>query len=549
MPATDTPIPLRAHRFTPTRRATAGAALFRRAFLDARTRTVAFAYVFAVYSWLQSSAYRSTYPTQADRIAFARSFAGNDAIRLFYGYPYDVVTVGGYSAWRVGGTLVLAAAAFGVLAAVRAMRTEEDAGRTEIVLAGCVPRRTSYLSAMAAIGAGTLILWFAEFAGFVVGRLPVAGSAYLALATVSVVPVFVGIGAVASQLAPNRRVAIALSSAAAVLFWLLRIVADTWAGGAWLRWATPLGWAEELRPFTGAHPAVLLLPVAACVPLVAIAARINAGRDVGAGILPARDTAAPHLRLLSSPIAQALRSERGSLATWMFGFAAFSVILGKISTSISSAGVSTKIQKDFAKFGTGSIVTPSGYLAFVFIIVILAVCLFVCSQIGAAREEEAEERLETLFALPVGRRRWFGGRLLIAALAAATLSVLAGLLTWAGAASQGVNVSLPRMLEAGANGIPISLLFLGIAALAYAVAPRASAAIAYGLVSATFLWYLVGSVLGIPKWIIDLTPFRHIGLVPVQTFQATAAWVMVAVGVATAAGAVAVLRHRDLFAA
>jgi ABC-2 type transport system permease protein len=540
---------LRVPHITSGSRATQAAALFRRTFLDARTRTIAFAYVFAVYAWLESAAYRSAYPTQADRIDFSRSFAGNDAIRLFYGYPYNVVTVGGYSAWRVGGTLALAAAAFGVLAAVRAFRTEEDAGRTEIVLAGCVARRTSYLSATAAIGAATFLLWFAEFAGFVVGRLPAAGSAYLALETVSVVVVFVGIGAVASQLAPNRRVALALCAAAAVLFWLVRVIADTWTDGAWLRWLTPLGWAEELRPFTGAQPAVLLLPVVACVPLFAIAAWINAGRDVGAGILPVRDTAAPHLRLLSSPTLQALRSERAGLATWMFGFAAFSVILGKISTSISSAGISTKLQKDFAKLGAGSVITPSGYLAFVFIVVILAVCLFVCSQIGAAREEEAEERLETLFALPVGRRRWFCGRLLIAAVAAATLSVLAGLLTWAGASSQGVNISLPRMLEAGANGIPVSLLFLGVAALAYAVAPRASAAIAYGLVTAAFLLYLIGSVLAIPKWMIDLTPFRHIGLIPVQTFQATAAGIMIAVGVVGAAVAVAVLRRRDLLAA
>jgi hypothetical protein len=36
---------------------------------------------------------------------------------------------------------------------------------------------------MAAIGAATLVLWAAEVAGFALGRLPVAGSAYLALAT------------------------------------------------------------------------------------------------------------------------------------------------------------------------------------------------------------------------------------------------------------------------------------------------------------------------------------------------------------------------------
>ncbi|MGO8873356.1 MAG: ABC transporter permease [Acidimicrobiales bacterium] len=549
MSATDTRTSTPVHRSVPGRGVSAGVALSRRAFADARIRTIAFGYVFAVYSWLQAAGFRSAYPTLADRVAFARSFAGNDAIRLFYGYPYDVVTVGGYSAWRVGGTLALVAAAFGVLAAVRALRTEEDAGRAEIILAGSVRRRTAFLSAMAAIGAGTAILWLAEFVGFVVGRLPVAGSAYLALATASVVPVFVGIGALASQLAPTRRIALALASAVTVLFWLLRVIADTWIGGAWLRWTTPLGWAEELRPFADARPIVLLLPVAVSVPLIVVAARIAAGRDIGTGVLPVRDSAPPRLRLLSSPLAQALRSERATLAVWGFGLAAFAAILGMISTSISSAGVSEKLQKELAKLGSGSITTPSGYLAFVFIIFILAVCLFVCSQVGAAREEEAEERLETLLAQPVGRTSWLGERLIIAALAAAILSLLAGLITWAGAASQGVSISLPRMLEAGANCLPASLLFLGIAALAYAMVPRASSAISYCLVSAAFLWYLVGSLLSLPKWVIDLTPFQHIGLVPAQAFRPAAAGIMVAIGLVATVAALGVFRRRDLLGA
>lgn len=174
-----------------------------RAFLDARTRTVAFAYIYAAYSWLQATGYHAAYPTLADRIAFSRSFAGNDAIRLFYGYPYDVATVGGYSAWRVGGTLALAGAAFGILASVRALRAEEDAGRTELVLAGVVGRSTVFASSMAAIAVGTAILWSAEFVGFIIAGLPLIGSAYLALATASVVPVFVGIGAAASSLLPG----------------------------------------------------------------------------------------------------------------------------------------------------------------------------------------------------------------------------------------------------------------------------------------------------------------------------------------------------------
>ena len=476
-----------------------GRALARRALRDARTRTIAFAYLFALYAYIQPVGYRHTYPTTADRASFAQSFAGNKGLRLFYGEPHDLLTVSGYTAWRVGGTLAIVAAVFGLLAAVRALRTEEDTGRMELVLAAPVGRRTTFASAMAAIAAGVAILWLAEFAGFVVGGLPAGGSAYLALATASVMPVFAGVGAMASQLAPTRRIALELGGAVVGLCFALRVVADTADGVGWLRWATPLGWAEELRPFSGARPLVLVLPVVATVLLVAAAARIAATRDIGTGMLPARDSADPRLALLSSPTAQALRAERASLIVWTSGVAVFAFILGVVSQSVSSANIPAGARREIAKLGSGSIATPTGYLAFVFVFFILAVSLFACAQVGAARHEEADQQLETLLALPVGRRRWLGGRLLLAGCAAAAISVAAGVFTWAGAASAGVSVSLPRMLEAGANCLPVALLFLGLAALAYAVAPRASAGIAYGLVTVTFLWQLVGSLLGAPQ--------------------------------------------------
>jgi ABC-2 type transport system permease protein len=521
-------------------------ALARRAFRDARVRTVSFGYLLAAIAYIQPVTYRHAYPTQSSRLSFAHSFAENKAIRLFYGVQYNLLTVGGYTAWRVGGTLAIFAAVFGLLAAVRALRTEEDTGRMELVLAGVVGRRTAYLSAMAAIAAGGLILGLAEFAGLVIAGLPADGSAYLVLATVSVVPVFVGVGAMTSQLAPTRRMALELGGAAVGLCLLLRVIADTSSGAGWLRWATPLGWAEELRPFTGPHPLVLLIPVVASVLLLVAAARIAAGRDIGTGVLPARDTAEARLGLLSSPTAQALRSERGSLIVWLCGVGVFAYVIGVIAKSTSSAGISKSLQRELAKLGSGSIVTPSGYLAFVFIFFVLAISLFACSQIGAARHEEADQRLETLLSEPVSRRSWLGGRLLLATCAAVAIALAAGLLSWAGAESGGVSISLPRMLEAGANCLPVALLFLGIAALAYGVVPRASAGIAYGLVTVAFLWDLFGSLLGAPQWLVELTPFEHVGLVPAQPFRATAAIVMLAIAAVAAVAAIRIFERRDL---
>jgi polyether ionophore transport system permease protein len=513
----------------------------------ARMLSVVFVYLFLVYSFIQPVGYRRVYTTAVSRAAFARDFGANPGLRLLYGEPRGVATVDGYTAWRVGGVLAIAAAVFGLLAAVRALRGEEDAGRTELALAGIVSRRTAYLSAVGAIGAATLLLWAAEFAGFAVARLPLAGSAYLALATVSIIPVTVGAGAVASQVAPTRRIALEIGGGVVALFFLLRVIADTVAAAGWLRWLTPLGWAEELRPFAGPRPVVLLLPAVASVLLLLLAERLGATRDIGSGLLPERGGGSS-LRLLSSPAAQALRSQRDSLIAWGASFGVFAFILGVVSSSVTSSGIPAGVDKEMAKLGAGSILSPSGYLALIFFVYMLGFSLFACAQVGAARREEAGQQLETLLALPVGRSGWLTGRLLLAACATAVIALLTGLLTWAGVVAGGTSISLGRMLEAGANCLPVAALFLGVAALAYAAAPRAAAAISYGLLVLTFLWQAVGALLGAPSWLVGLTPFGHVALVPAEPFRATAAVVMLGIGVAAAAVALVTFRRRDLIA-
>ena len=521
-------------------------AIARRALRDARARTIGFAYLFAAVAYIQPVSYRHTYPTVADRLSFAHSFANNKAVVLFYGKAYDLLSVGGYSAWRVGGILVIFAAVFGLLAAVRALRAEEDAGRAELILGGIVGRGSAFFASMMAIGGGALLLWVAAFIGSVLGGLPAGGSAYLALAIVSAVPVFVGVGALASQLAPTRRVALELGGAAVAVCFVLRVIADTSSSLGWLRWVTPLGWAEELRPFTGAQPLVLLLPAAASALLIVSAWRIAASRDVGSGLLRARDSAEPRFGLLSSPTAEALRSERTSMIVWLAGVGAFSFIVGVISKSISSVGISKQLERELQKLGSGSVLTPTGYIGFSFIFFVLAMSLFAVSQVAAARHEEVDERLETLLALPVARTGWLGGRLALAGVATAVISLLGGLLAWAGAVSQGVSLSLPKMIEAGANCLPVAFLFLGVAALAYGLVPRATVGIAYGLVVVAFLWQLFGSLLGAPKWLVDATPFAHVGFVPAQPFRVGAAAVLIAIGVLAGLVAMAFFRRRDL---
>ena len=524
-------------------------AIARRAFGDARVRTFSFAALFAFVSLLQATAYRTGYPTLEDRMRFALSVGQNDAARLLYGEPHDLLTVGGYLSWRVGGGLAIFAGVWGLLAAVRATRAEEDAGRADLVLSGVVGRRRAFLAQLAAIAAGAAVLWLALFFAFVAGRVAVGGAAYLALAIVSVVPVFVGVGAIASQVAPTKRLATGLSTGVLLVALALRTVAATTDSPHWLMWTTPLGWAGELRPFADPQPLVLLLPIVGTVLLLGTASALMIRRDIGSGLLPSRDTARPRLRLLGSPVGQAIRSGRGVLLAWVAGVGAFALLMGFISGVATPDVISEEVRRQLEKLGVESVVTPSGWLGFTFIFLVLAVSLFCCMQVGGIRSEEAEERLETLLALPVGRRRWLAGRLVLAAAGAVVVALAAGVLAWTGAAIQGAGVSLPAMIGAGANCLPVSLLFLGLGALAFAVAPRPSTGIAYGLVAVAFIWELLGSLLEAPGWLLALSPFHDIGLVPGQPFESVGAAVMLAVAAFAGISAVWLFESRDLVAA
>ena len=524
----------------------AARAVAARTLADSRGRTGSFALLFGLVAYANAAGYRHSYSTLAERLAFARSFGANKALQLFYGVPHDLLTVGGYTAWRLGGVGSILAGAWGLLGAVRALRAEEDSGRHELVLAGAVSRRGSYVAAIAAIAVGAATIWLATFLGLVSAHLPASGSAYLALATISPVAVFVGVGALASQLAPSRRLALALASAALALAFLLRVIADTSTGLGWLRWATPLGWAEQLQPFAGPNPVVL---ATTCSGRRAAPRRrrFDRGPPRRRHRPPAGQRQfSPRLRLLSSPTALALRDQRGNFAVWLAGVGIFALIIGVLSTSFTNANLPANLREQLRKLGGASLTTPAGALGFYFLLFALAISLFASSQIAAARREEADQQLETLFALPVGRRHWLAARVLLAAAGATGLAFAAGALAWVGAASQDAHVPFLRLFEAGANCLPVSLLFLALAALAFALMPRASTGIAYSLVIVGFVWQLLGAILGAPRWLLDATPFQHIGLVPAQPFRTTAAAAMLAIAAVAALVSLWALRRRDI---
>jgi len=177
--------------------------------------------------------------------------------------------------------------------------------------------------AVAGLAIGLLTLWAviaAATVGF--GRMAdppftVSASLFMAAATVAAAAMFLAVGALCSQLAATRRRAAAMAAAVLGVAYLLRVIAYSGTSLRWLRWVTPLGWVDALRPLTGSRLLPLLPILGSIAALVALTILLAGRRDLGAGVLPANDTAAPRTRSLNGPLGLAYRLDRASAIGWI----------------------------------------------------------------------------------------------------------------------------------------------------------------------------------------------------------------------------------------
>jgi ABC-2 type transport system permease protein len=81
--------------------------------------------------------YRSTF-SGAVSAASLEVLAQNPAIRTLFGPPVALDDPGGFTVWRTGTVVAVLVGVWGALAATRVTRGEEEAGRWDLLLAGCL---------------------------------------------------------------------------------------------------------------------------------------------------------------------------------------------------------------------------------------------------------------------------------------------------------------------------------------------------------------------------------------------------------------------------
>ncbi len=514
---------------------------------------VLWGYVFGLYLATQALAYASTYKTVAQRAGLAEEFGSNAGVSALVGPAHDIETVAGFTVWKCLAVLAVVGGVWGLLTGTRLLRGEEDAGRWELLLAGQTTRRSAAVQALSGLACGVAVLWtLTALITVVVGRsskveISAPGAAFLALAVVAGAAMFLAVGAFASQLAATRRQASAYAGAVLGVSYALRMVADSGTGLGFLRWASPLGWVEELQPLTAPHP-LALLPIAGFIVVLGIGTVHLAGeRDLGASTLRDRTSSLAHTRLLFGPSGLDIRLARATLTGWAVGIAAYGLVLGLIAKSAGNAiSSSSSLTRAFSRLGA---VGAEAYLGIAFLLMAVLLAFVASGQISSARAEEAEGRLDHLLVRPVSRWSWFAARLGVVTLALVLGGVVAGVFTWLGAASQHSGVSFVTVLEAGLNVVPPAVCILGIGALVFGVSPRASSVATYGVLVWSFLVELVGGIVGLNHWVLDTSLLHQMAAAPAVSPDWTSGGAMLGVAlIAALAGGIA-FNLRDLRAA
>ena len=532
----------------------AGAVVAGRTARAAARSGLVWGYVFGAFVASSAWSYTSIYKTPAERDALAAAFGANHATAALFGPAPGLQTVGGFTVFKVSVTLMIIGAVWGLLTATRLLRGEEEAGRWDLLLTGRATARGATAEALAGLGAGAAVLWgVTAVITAVVGlwsRVDIkAGPAcFLALALVSTAVMFLAVGALTSQLAATRRRAAGYAAVVLGVSYALRMVGDAGLGVHWLTWLSPLGWVEQLAPLTSPDP-VPLVPIALSTLVLAGTAVYLAGvRDVGASLVPDRTRARTRLGLLSSPLGLAVRLARGVALSWIVAAALVGLLFGMIAHSAGATLSGSSVRQVLDRLGASG-GGADAYLGVAFLMIEALIAFAAAGQIGAARAEESEGRLDHLLVQPVSRPRWLAGRLAVALALVVASGVVAGISTWLGTTTQHTGVGAGRLLTAGLNATVPALFALGVGALLIGVWPRAAVPGVYAVLAWSLLIELVGGIGALSHWLLDTSVFHHVAAAPSVPVDWTSDAVLVALSVAAALVGLAGFARRDVLGA
>jgi ABC-2 type transport system permease protein len=464
------------------------------------------------------SYYKTVFATQQSLDDFA-TLSNTPGIKALTGLSPAANTMGG-AVWTKGWMTVVLALALGVVFLVtRSGRADEEVGRTELlrsrVLGVHAYSFASWLvNGVLCLAVGLLIALVSMGGSLDPAGTDITGSLILGASVAGIGLVGVGVGAVAGQVSSTSRGANSLGSAIVIVLYVLRMVGDM--GNGALSWGSPIGWGQQMQPYSGNRwwPFLLLLALAAA--LLTPATFLEARRDFGAGLVPERPGPAGAPARYATPLGLALRLQRNPIIGWTIAIVLGAMLMGSVveamTTLISDAGSGVEALLR----GTG----VTALLALLVSMMALITLIFALQTTVSLRSDEASGIIEPQLAGAVSRWKWALQRLVIPAVWSAVLLVVGGYVIGAvyGASihdsSQG-----GRLAMAALAYWPAVMVFVGIAVALWGYVPRVATPIAWGVMAAMWFITMFGEVFRLPDWLLGAMPLAATPYQPLEAMS------------------------------
>ncbi|HHY14587.1 MAG TPA: ABC transporter permease [Firmicutes bacterium] len=466
-------------------------------------------------------AFPAIYPPGPERDVVAETLQ-NPAMISMIGPAYGIRNyhMGAVMAHQMLLFTAVAVAIMNILLGVRHTRNDEELGRTELI-------RSLPVGGLSSAGVALLMLALTNLAltlGLAVGLgmlglegMDWNGSILYGAAVGACGMFFAAATVLIAQLTETARGALGFSFAFLALSYLLRAVGDV--GTELLSLVSPLGLVLRAQIYVNNYwwPISILLGVS--IFLIYLAFLLNAGRDVGAGLIAARPGRTKASFYLRGPLGLALRLQGAALIGWAVGMFVLGAVYGSVFADIDAFFQTSDIFELLLPSIEGFSLTEqftATLLAVMTMIGLIPVLLAVLK----LRSEERRNRTEHLLALPVSRKSLMGSHIALAVFTSLVMQLLTVLGLWLAASMVMTEpLDFAWLLRGAAAYLPVYWVMIGLAAVLVGFIPKVAGLIWLHLGYTFFVVYL-GGLLRVPAWMVKLTVFGYVPDVPLEPMGA-----------------------------
>ncbi len=521
-----------------------GLEVFVRAFLRRdRWLVLWFTVGTTVLYWSQAVSVDGLYATRAAFEEAAALMGSNPAFVAMAGPARALDTTGGQVAWQATAFGAVVVGLMSMFLVGRHTRAEEESGRDELLRAGAVSRRTPMTAAVVVVVLANLVVGAAVTASLVLYGLAAEGALVLGAGLAGCGLAFGAVALLAAQVTGSNRASYGITGACLGLAYGLRAVGDVSGGG--LSWLSPIGWYQAMRAYSGERwsPLLLLLLLSVLATLAAYAA--FGRRDFGAGLWPTRPGPERASLALGHPLGLWWRLQRGSVAGWVAGMLLAGASYGSIGDQVRSLLGDGGLSQELFTGGAGGDLVDGFYATAAAMLALIASGFSVSSALRP-RTEEDEGRLEALAGTAMPRSRWWLTQVLLTVVGTLGVLVAAG-------AGMALGFGLTTGGWSRAGDLLLALLVLapgvlvlsGLARVLVGAVPRWASFAWLGVLFCVVV-LLFGSALRFPGWVVDLSPFTHLGRYPAEPVPWAGVVLVLLAAAALSAAGWAGFRRRDL---